>query len=90
MRLTIPKTFIRFAGNSLHPSDYTRIDDWVNRIKTWMDNGMEEIFFFVHMHDETLVPELTAYLIGQLNKTCGVQIKTPQLRDDEPSQLSLF
>ena len=55
-----------------------------------MDNGMEEIFFFMHMHDETLVPELSAYLIRQLNKTCGVQIKTPQLRDDEPSQLSLF
>ncbi len=26
MHLTIPKTFIRFVGNSLHPTDYTRID----------------------------------------------------------------
>ncbi|MDB5246384.1 MAG: hypothetical protein JWQ40_778, partial [Segetibacter sp.] len=28
MYLTIPKAFIRFVGNSLDPSDYTRIDDW--------------------------------------------------------------
>lgn len=90
MRLTVPKAFIRFAGNSLHSSDYARIDAWVKRIKLWMDNGIEEIFFFMHMHDETLVPELTTYLIGQLNKACGVQIRIPQLKDDEPSQLSLF
>lgn len=90
MRLTVPKTFIRFAGNSLHTSDYTRIDDWVNRIKAWMDNGIEEIFFFMHMHDEALVPELTTYLIGQLNKICSLQIRMPQLKNDELSQLSLF
>ena len=34
MHLPIPKAFIRYVGNSLHPTDYTRIDDWVKRVKT--------------------------------------------------------
>ncbi|HTA28034.1 MAG TPA: DUF72 domain-containing protein, partial [Bacteroidia bacterium] len=28
MEMTIPKTFIRYVGNSLHPTDYVRIDEW--------------------------------------------------------------
>ena len=37
--LPVAKTFIRYVGNSLHPSDYTRIDVWVNRMKQWLDKG---------------------------------------------------
>jgi len=33
MELTIPKTFIRFVGNSLHGTDYTRINAWAERDK---------------------------------------------------------
>src|SRR5687768_2200312 len=36
MRLTTPEAFIRFVGNDLHPTDYTRVDEWVKRISTWM------------------------------------------------------
>ena len=74
MRLTIPKAFIRFVGNSLHPSDYTRIDNWVNRLKQWIDEGIEEIYFFMHMHDEGKSPELSQYLIEQLNRKCNLQL----------------
>jgi hypothetical protein len=45
MQLTIPKSFIRFVGNSLHPSDFSRIDNWVTRIKKWMDAGIEAVYF---------------------------------------------
>ena len=51
MYLTLPITFIRFVGNSLHKTDFSRIDDWVNRIKDWLNTGIQEIFFFMHMHD---------------------------------------
>ena len=74
MHLTIPKTFIRFVGNSLHPSDYPRIDHWATRLKKWIDNGIGEIYFFMHMHDEGLSPELTQYVIKQFNKKCGLKI----------------
>ena len=77
MHLTVPKAFIRYVGNSLHATDYTRIDDWIKRIKYWIDNGLEELYFFMHMHDEALSPELTVYLIDQLNATCGVTLQKP-------------
>jgi len=74
MRLTIPKAFIRFVGNSLHPTDYPRIDDWAKRFKKWLDAGIEEIYFFMHMHDEGKSPELTQYVIEQVNKKCKLNI----------------
>ena len=78
MHLTIPKIFIRFVGNSLHPTDYTRIDDWANRIKYWLDNGLKEVYFFMHMHDEAKSPELALYLIDKLEAVCGIKVKKPQ------------
>lgn len=77
MHLTVPKAFIRYVGNSLHTTDYTRIDDWIKRIKYWLDNGLEELYFFMHMHDETFSPELTVYLVDQLNAACDVTLQKP-------------
>lgn len=74
MHLSIPKAFIRFVGNSLHPSDYKRIDNWVQRVKLWLAAGVEEIYFFMHMHDEAFSPELSQYLVKELNKKCGLQL----------------
>jgi len=83
MRLSTPKVFIRFVGNSLHPTDYTRIDDWVKRIKNWLKQGMQEVYFFIHQHDERYTPELCLYLIQQLNKECGLMLKEPKLFSEE-------
>jgi len=77
MHLTVPKAFIRYVGNSLHNTDYTRIDDWIKRIKYWLNNGLEELYFFMHMHDEAFSPELTVYLVDQLNAACGVTLQKP-------------
>jgi len=78
MELTVPKTFIRFVGNSLHPTDYTRIDAWINRMKYWLDNGLQELYFFMHMHDEAFSPELTVYLVDKLNASCGLDLQKPK------------
>lgn len=82
MRLTTSEAFIRFVGNALHPTDYNRIDDWVHRIKKWMDEGIDTIYFFMHQHEELHSPELSRYLIQQLNKHCGTNIKEPQFIDN--------
>jgi uncharacterized protein YecE (DUF72 family) len=82
MYLTIPKTFIRYVGNSLHKTDKTRSDAWVKRIASWLDKGIEEIYFFMHMHDEATSPELTIYLVDQLNKKCGLELIKPQFIGD--------
>jgi uncharacterized protein YecE (DUF72 family) len=83
MRLTTPEAFIRFVGNSLHESDYKRIDDWVKRIKDWNKKGIKETYFFMHMHDERYSPELSKYLIEELNKKCGTDIKVPVFYNDD-------
>ncbi len=77
MHLTIPKAFIRYVGNSLHATDYTRCDAWVKRMKTWLKGGMEELYFFMHMHDEATSPELTVYLVDKMNKELGLDLIKP-------------
>ncbi len=75
MQLTVPKAFIRFVGNSLHPSDYKRIDQWVTLINKWIGQGIEEVYFFMHMHDEGLSPDLTQYAVEQMNRIAKVQLQ---------------
>lgn len=83
MHLPIAKAFIRYVGNSLHDSDYTRSDVWVKRIKYWLDHGLQELYFFMHMHDEATSPELTVYLVDKLNKTCGLDLVKPQFVSEQ-------
>ena len=84
MRLTTPVAFIRFVGNGLHRTDYTRVDDWVQRIKKWMDEGIQKVYFFMHQHEEIHSPELSKYVIEQVNKHCGTNI--PEVKFLEPSE----
>lgn len=79
MKLTTPTAFIRFVGNSLHKTDYKRIDDWVSRIVQWLDSGLQTLYFFIHQHDELYSPELSYYMIEKLNKEGGLDIKSPKL-----------
>lgn len=78
MRLSTPEAFIRFVGNGLHPTDYTRVDDWVQRMKEWKTQGIQRIWFFMHQHEELHSPELCRYLIPEINKHCGTNIKDIQ------------
>jgi uncharacterized protein YecE (DUF72 family) len=81
MELSIPKTFIRFVGNSLHPTDYSRINGWVTRIDNWLQKGLQELYFFIHQHDETYSPELSEYTIKKLNEKVGLKLPLPRLTD---------
>ncbi|HJW30696.1 MAG TPA: DUF72 domain-containing protein, partial [Saprospiraceae bacterium] len=48
MHLPVPKAFIRFVGCNLHPTDFTRTDEWARRIKQWNDHGIELVYYFIH------------------------------------------
>lgn len=76
MRLTTDTAFIRYNGAN-HASDYSRLDDWVKRIKKWETEGLQNLYFFVHQNMEKESPLLTAYLTEQLNKELGLDLKTP-------------
>ena len=90
MHLPISKAFIRYVGNGLHKTDFSRSDVWVKRIKYWLDNGLQELYFFVHMHDEATSPELTVYLVDKLNKECGLNLIKPKFIDKNSGQKGLF
>ncbi len=77
MYLTTKRAFIRFVGNSLHPTDFSRCDEWAKRINLWLSQGLEEVYFFMHMHDEATSPELSIYMAELLNKKCNLQIPLP-------------
>lgn len=85
MRLTSPEAFIRFVGNGLHPTDYQRIDAWVERIRQWIDRGIEKVYFFMHQHDELHSPILCKYLIEQLNAKCAISLNVPHFQNDPPA-----
>jgi uncharacterized protein YecE (DUF72 family) len=90
LRLTAPVAFIRYVGNNLHPTDYQRIDAWVDRIKSWVDKGLRELYFFTHNPEETNSPEMCRYVVEQFNKKCGTTLKPPKLMEKPPENLSLF
>jgi hypothetical protein len=73
------------VGNSLHETDYTRIDEWIERMKYWLDVGLEELYFFMHMHDEAYSPELTVYLVDKFNAATGMQLQKPKFIDNNKS-----
>lgn len=76
MRLTTPTAFIRYVGANAD-SDYTRLDDWIEHIKLWKKEGLENLYFFVHQNIEKASPLLSAYFIEALNKEFKMNIHVP-------------
>jgi uncharacterized protein YecE (DUF72 family) len=84
MRLTMPVAFIRYVGNNLHPTDYSRLDEWVVRITEWIDSGIETVYFFIHNHDEVNSPIIARYFIQKLNAAVpGLNLNEPKLLNDK-------
>lgn len=89
--LRSPQVMIRFKGNELHPTDYTRIDDWVRKIGGWAQMGVREIYFFIHHETFLNVPELAIDLIKKLNIQLSLGIIEPKwIKPEAEPQLKLF
>lgn len=84
MRLTNATAFVRYVGAN-HASDYSRLDDWVDRIEQWTEQGIKEIDFFVHQNIEKESPLLSAYFIKQINERLGYDLTIPN--DDSQQTL---
>ncbi|MFL5765831.1 MAG: DUF72 domain-containing protein [Bacteroidia bacterium] len=76
MRMTTDTAFIRYVGAN-HPSDYDRLDPWVERIAKWKKEGLKNLYFFVHQNHELESPLLSAYFIEKLNKKLGASLHVP-------------
>lgn len=77
LRLPVPATFIRFAATNVYAIDEARIASWVQQIKQWLQNGLERLYFIMHLAQAPFAPELSAYFIDALNAECGLQLKKP-------------
>ncbi|MGV0757051.1 DUF72 domain-containing protein [Empedobacter brevis] len=83
MRLTSNEAFVRFVGANI-PSDYGRLDEWIEIIKLWKAEGLQKLYFFIHQNLELESPMLAKYFIKKLNKDLGLNIRGPQ------DELTLF
>lgn len=90
-RLTNNEAFIRFVGAN-HPSDYQRLDDWIIKLKKWIDSGLQNIHFFIHQNIEKESPLLAAYFIKNLNREFGFDLQIPNHNEtlNDSGQLSLL
>lgn len=76
MELTTPEAYIRFNGidNEHSTIDYLRIDDWVDRIKIWLDLGLEKVYFIISQKADVDTPRLAEYAIHRFNEKLGANI----------------
>jgi len=85
MRLTTSVAFVRYVGAN-HKTDYARLDDWIERLKSWKKLGLNKLYFFVHQNIEKESPLLSAYFIEKLNKELGTDLHIP----NSPNSPTLF
>lgn len=91
MRLTTKKVLVRFVGNDLHPTDFTRLDDWAERLTDWFSRGLEECYFFTHEPDNLLAPDLAATFYEKIKTMPGVRSSGPKISGEETGQqMTLF
>ena len=81
MRLSNNAAFIRYVGAN-HASDYTRLEDWVERIKVWRSQGLQKVYFFIHQNVEKESPLLAEHFIKMLNKELNLSLKIPNSPDN--------
>ena len=88
--LTAPSVLVRYLGHHEHPSSLPRLKAWAERLERWLSQGLEELYFFVHEHDNKNAPELSALFIREMN----ARKTTPRLAEwkrwDVPDQLTLL
>jgi uncharacterized protein YecE (DUF72 family) len=78
-RLTASCVLIRFVGNSLHRSDYSRIEEWAERLRLWSDAGLHTVYFFTHEPDNLLAPDLAAFACDVFSRAIpDVQVRGPK------------
>ena len=76
-RLTHTTAIIRFVGNRHHPSDFERVDSWVERLQRWFDGGLQEALVWLHQPEEHLNVEVAEHLVAKLQ---GAELQAAKLQ----------
>ncbi len=77
--LTSDSIFIRFSGCDSPDIDKKRINDWVDRIKLWHDQGVREVYWYAHNIPEEKTPIYAAYFLKQMNSKLGLNNDVPKV-----------
>lgn len=86
MRLTNNEAFIRYVGAN-HPTDYSRLDGWADRLKKWANQNLQNIHFFLHQNEEKASPRLAAHFIKILKMETENNVTKPDGLDDNQGDL---
>ncbi|MFB6457808.1 DUF72 domain-containing protein [Chitinophaga sp. Hz27] len=81
MGLTTPQLFLRFVTKGDHHNDIKRLEEWLPRLEEWKAAGLEETWFFLHVHEG----EHEANFYKEVRSLFGLEP-----RESQESQLSLF
>lgn len=82
MQITSPDLVIRYVGNNLHPSDFSRMSGWAERINDWLQyRALRSVYFFVHNDDESCSPAMASYMADKIKEICGVAVKAPAVKE---------
>lgn len=79
MRLTNKTAFIRFNAHNHFEGDRARIDSWVEKAAGWLEQGLEQFYFFVHTPRQLFMPQLVLYFTQRLEARCGIRLRPPVL-----------
>lgn len=81
MRLCSPVVMVRFVGHDLHPSDYQRMDQWVEKLNTWQKQGLHDFYFLVHQQDEMDMLQSCQYFTEKVNEKMDAGLVIPGKKD---------
>ena len=84
--VTAPRTMIRFVGNGLIDSDYTRLEAWAQKLREW---NLPETFIFPHQPDNVLAPDIAAWFTDHLRSLDFADTRGPRPHEG-PEQMRLF
>lgn len=90
-RVTNHTVMIRWNGNGLVPTDFTRLDAWLHRLREWTEQGISEIYLFTHEPDNVLAPEAVDYTVRRAREILVCETRGPVFhKKDKSEQMSLF
>jgi uncharacterized protein YecE (DUF72 family) len=85
------KMLVRLVGNGMHPTDLTRLDDWMARFEQWAQQGVQEIYLFCHQPDNLLAPDYCREAVLRARKQPHLRAPdVPEPYRPNSAQLSLF
>ena len=88
--VTSDRALVRFISHPERKYNELYLQEWVNQIENWVNQG-KTVYFFVHCPLEERSPETAYYLEDLLQQRGLFTIKTTSINQTEtPTQLSLF